>query len=93
MSTFLWIIGIIIGGLIIGVIGKLILPGKQAIPMWLTIVAGIVGVVIGTLLAQAFGLGTAGVWNLWEIVLQVVVGVVAVGAAAALYPKMVSAKQ
>lgn len=93
MSTFFWIIGIIIGGLIIGVIGKLILPGKQAIPMWLTIVAGIVGVVIGTLLAQAFGFGTAGVWNVGEIVLQIVVGIIAVAAVAALYPKMVSAKQ
>ncbi|RZT83424.1 hypothetical protein EV383_0227 [Pseudonocardia sediminis] len=91
--TFLWIIGIIIGGLIIGVIGKLILPGRQAIPMWLTIVAGIVGVVIGTLLAQAFGLGTAGVWNIGEIILQIVVGVIAVAAAAALYPKMVTAKR
>lgn len=92
MSTFFWIIGIIIGGLIIGVIGKLILPGKQAIPMWLTIVAGIVGVIIGTALAAAFGFGTAGVWNIGEIILQIVVGILAVAAAAALYPKMVTAK-
>lgn len=93
MSTFFWIIGVIIGGLIIGLIGKLIVKGRQDIPLWLTVVAGIVGVLIGSALAAAFGFGTAGVWNIGEIVLQIVVGALAVFAAAALYPKMVGAKR
>lgn len=35
------IIWSIIAGLVIGVIAKLILPGRQDIPLWLTILCGI----------------------------------------------------
>ncbi len=87
------IIGIIIGGLIIGLIGKAIVKGRQDIPLWLTIVAGIVGVLIGSAIAGAFGWETAGIWNIGELILQIVVGAVAVAAAAALYPKAVGARR
>jgi uncharacterized membrane protein YeaQ/YmgE (transglycosylase-associated protein family) len=42
------IIGAIIIGLIIGALGRLALPGKQDIPIWLTIVVGIVAALIGS---------------------------------------------
>ena len=42
------IIGAIIIGAIIGVLGRLIVPGKQDIPIWLTIVVGIVAALIGS---------------------------------------------
>ncbi len=42
------IIGAIIIGLIIGALGRLVVPGKQDIPIWLTIVVGIVAALIGT---------------------------------------------
>ncbi len=42
------IIGVIIAGIIIGLLGKFVAPGdKDNIPLWLTIVCGIGGVVIG----------------------------------------------
>ena len=44
------IIGGIIIGAIIGVLGRLALPGKQDIPLWLTVVIGIVAAFIGTLI-------------------------------------------
>ena len=47
------IIWIIIGGAIIGVIARLLLPGRQAIPWWAVIGAGIVGMLVGDVLAQA----------------------------------------
>lgn len=50
--TILWAI---IAGLIIGLLAKLVLPGRQPIPLWLTILLGIVGGVIGNYLAVAFG--------------------------------------
>lgn len=81
------IIGIIIGGLIIGLIAKLLIPGRQAIPIWLTIIAGIVGVLIGSVVAGAFGWQTAGIFNIGEIILQIVFGVIAVAAAAAIWPR------
>jgi len=46
----------IFAGLIIGILGKFFAPGdKDNIPIWLTIVCGIGGVVIGLLIYQAFG--------------------------------------
>jgi len=49
------IIGLIVAGLIIGALGRLVHPGKDPMPIWLTIVIGIAaaliaGVLIGGLL-------------------------------------------
>ena len=46
------IIGAIIIGLVLGVLGRLFAPGKQNIPIWLTIVVGIVAAFIGTFIAR-----------------------------------------
>ena len=58
-------------GLIVGALGRLVVPGKQRIPIWLTLVIGIVAALIGTFLAAAIGVAdTAGVdWI--ELALQV----------------------
>jgi uncharacterized membrane protein YeaQ/YmgE (transglycosylase-associated protein family) len=42
------IIGVIIAGIIIGLLGKFVAPGsRDNTPIWLTVVCGIVGVLIG----------------------------------------------
>jgi uncharacterized membrane protein YeaQ/YmgE (transglycosylase-associated protein family) len=46
--SFVWAI---IAGLIIGVIARALLPGRQDIPIWLTIVLGVLGAVIGNAIA------------------------------------------
>ncbi|AQS65737.1 GlsB/YeaQ/YmgE family stress response membrane protein [Streptomyces pactum] len=57
--SFLWAI---IAGLIIGLLAKLVIPGRQPIPLWLTTILGIVGGVVGNALATAFGVGdTSGI--------------------------------
>ncbi len=48
----------IIAGLIIGLIAKLVLPGKQDIPIWLTIILGVLGAIIGNFVAGALGVGS-----------------------------------
>jgi uncharacterized membrane protein YeaQ/YmgE (transglycosylase-associated protein family) len=50
--TILWAI---IAGLIIGLLAKLVLPGRQPVPLWLTVVLGIIGGLLGNSLASAFG--------------------------------------
>jgi uncharacterized membrane protein YeaQ/YmgE (transglycosylase-associated protein family) len=42
------IITAIIVGLIVGALGRLVVPGRQNIPIWLTILIGIVAALIGT---------------------------------------------
>ena len=55
--SFLWAI---IAGLIIGLIARAILPGRQNIPIWLTILLGVLGAVIGNVIATALGVGDTG---------------------------------
>jgi uncharacterized membrane protein YeaQ/YmgE (transglycosylase-associated protein family) len=57
----LWtIIVTIVGGIIIGSLGKLVAPGdRDKIPFWLTIVCGIIGMIVGSLIYYAiFGLSS-----------------------------------
>ena len=64
------IIGVIVAGIIIGLLGKLVAPGdRDNIPIWLTVLCGIAGVVIGWYVAAALGVkDTAGVdWLRWII--------------------------
>jgi uncharacterized membrane protein YeaQ/YmgE (transglycosylase-associated protein family) len=49
------IIWAIIAGLIIGLLAKLVVPGRQNIPLWLTVALGVVGALIGNWLAALFG--------------------------------------
>ena len=50
------VIGVIIAGIIIGLLGKFVAPGdRDNIPIWLTVLCGIGGVLIGYYLAAALG--------------------------------------
>ena len=68
------IIGVIIAGIIIGLLGKFVAPGdKDNIPIWLTILCGIGGVILGWFVYSAFGgNGSAGVdWVRWIVAIVV----------------------
>lgn len=81
------IIGLLIAGIILGVIGRALAPGDQKIPFWLTIVAGIVGALIGNLVATWVGVRYTGGFDWWRHIFQVIAAVLAVMVAAAVYPK------
>ena len=51
------IIGYIILGLIVGALGRLVVPGRNPIGLPMTIGLGIVGAVVGGLISHALGLG------------------------------------
>ncbi len=87
MWSFGSLIGVLIAGVILGFIGKAIAPGDQKIPWWLTIVAGIVGAFIGNMLASWFGVRHTSGIDWWRHIFQVIAAVIAVMAAAAIYPK------
>ena len=68
------IIGVIVAGIIIGLLGKFVAPGdKDNIPIWLTILCGIGGVVIGWYIyTAAGGNGSDGVdWVRWIVAIVV----------------------
>ncbi|MEU6387923.1 GlsB/YeaQ/YmgE family stress response membrane protein [Streptomyces sp. NPDC046939] len=73
------IITAIVIGIVIGLLGRLVLPGRQRIGILWTIAVGIIAALVGTALAGAFGVAdTAGIdW----IELAIQVGLAAVGVA------------
>ncbi|PVG83134.1 hypothetical protein DDE18_07365 [Nocardioides gansuensis] len=73
----------IIGGVIIGFLGKLVAPGdRDNIPVWLTILCGIGGVLLGTFLYSLFFDPTTRGIDWWRHVWQVVVAAILVMIAA-----------
>lgn len=75
------IISAIIIGAIIGALGRLVLPGKQNIPIWLTILIGIVAALIGTAIVGSLSDTDGFDWT--EILVQVVLAAVGVYIASA----------
>jgi len=75
ISTILWAL---VAGVVLGYIGKLLLPGRQNIPAWATIGAGVAAALLGGLLADWIGVGeTSGIdWIKHGI--QVVLAVLAI---------------
>ena len=72
------IITAIIVGAIIGALGRLVLPGRQNIPVWLTIVVGIVAALLGTVIASALGVKTTAGIDWIELFIQIVLAAVGV---------------
>ena len=86
--TISGIIGAIVIGAIIGALARLILPGKQNIPIWLTIVVGIAAAFVGTFIARAIGIPTVTSGIDWlELLVQLVVAVIAVAVVAGVYSR------
>ena len=86
--TVTGIITAIVIGAIIGALGRLVVPGRQPIPIWLTIVVGIVAAFIGTFVARALGIPTATSGIDWlELLVQVIVAAIGVVLVANLYTR------
>lgn len=79
------LIWIVIGGSIVGVLARLILPGRQNIPWWSVILAGIVGMFVGDFIAGIFGVASTAGFDWLRHGFQLIAGVAAVAAAAALF--------
>ncbi|MEU7136967.1 GlsB/YeaQ/YmgE family stress response membrane protein [Streptomyces sp. NPDC046261] len=75
-----WLWAIVVG-LVLGLIAKAILPGKQQVPLWLTIILGLIGALLGNWAASALGVehtkGVDWVRHLLQLVGAVIV--VAIG--------------
>ena len=68
VTGFLWAIVI---GLIIGALGRLVVPGKQNIPIWLTILIGVAAALLGTLVAGLLGVDDTRGIDWIELIIQV----------------------
>ena len=58
------VVAILISGFVIGGLGRLAVPGRDPMPIWMTILLGIVGSIVGGGVAVGLGFGTYGVFVL-----------------------------
>ena len=74
------ILGLLVVGLIIGALARLFKPGKQRLGLGMTLLLGVVGAIIGGLIASFFGAGDVFELNFLGFVLAVVAAVLLIGA-------------
>jgi len=79
------IITALIIGLIIGALGRLVIPGKQRIPIWLTMLIGVIAALIGTAIASVLGVADTRGVDWIELILQVALAAVGVSVAVGAY--------
>ena len=72
------IITALVIGLIIGVLGRIVAPGRQNIPIWLTLLVGVVAALIGTLIASALGVAATRGIDWIELIIQVALAAIGV---------------
>ena len=71
-------IGAIIVGLVIGSLARLVVPVRQAIPMWLTIMIGVLAAIVGMFIATALGFGSVRGIHFEELLVQIGLAAIAI---------------
>ncbi len=74
-------IGFIVAGLVIGALARLIKPGKQNLSLLMTLLLGLVGSVIGGVIANLLGTGDMWELNIIGFIVAVVAAVLLIGVA------------
>ncbi|BDY31584.1 MULTISPECIES: GlsB/YeaQ/YmgE family stress response membrane protein [Mycolicibacterium] len=83
--TITGIISAILIGIVVGVIGRLVVPGRQPIGFLVTILVGIVSAFIGSAIARGLGIPTVTNGIDWlELLVQVVVAAIGVALVSAI---------
>jgi uncharacterized membrane protein YeaQ/YmgE (transglycosylase-associated protein family) len=77
------VIGFIVAGLVIGALARLIKPGKQNLGLLATLLLGLVGSVIGGVVASLLGTGNIFELNFLGFIVAVIASVLLVGTAEA----------
>ena len=75
------IIGFLVAGLIIGALARLFRPGEQNLSLLMTLLLGIVGSLIGGVVASLLGTGDIMELNLIGFVVAVIAAVLLIGVA------------
>jgi uncharacterized membrane protein YeaQ/YmgE (transglycosylase-associated protein family) len=75
------ILGLIVVGLIIGALARLIKPGKQRLSILATLLLGVVGALIGGIVASLLGTGDIFELNVIGFIVAVVAAVLLIGVA------------
>ncbi len=75
------IIGFLVFGLVVGALARLIKPGKQNLSLVMTLVLGVVGSLIGGVVATALGTGEFTELNIIGAIVAIIAAVLLIGVA------------
>ena len=75
------IISFLVFGLVVGAIARLIKPGRQNLSIVATLALGVVGSLVGGLVASALGTGDFGELNILGAIVAIVVAFLLIGVA------------
>ena len=81
------IIGFLVAGLIIGALARLFKPGRQNLSIFMTLLLGVAGSLIGGIIASAIGTGDIMELNVIGFVVAVIAAVLLIGVAEGLSSK------
>src|SRR4029077_6004858 len=92
--TITGVITAILIGIVVGVLGRLLVPGRQPIGMLVTILVGIVSAFIGTAIARALGIPTVTNGIDWlELLVQGIVAALGVALGVAFVGRRASGRE
>ena len=81
------ILGFILIGIVIGVLARLIRPGRQRLSMLATIGVGLVAALIGGIVASLIGTGSIDELNIWGFIVAVIAAIILIPLAESLFGK------
>jgi uncharacterized membrane protein YeaQ/YmgE (transglycosylase-associated protein family) len=67
------VVYIVVVGLVIGALGRLAVPGRDPMPIWLTILVGLIGAFVGGGIAVALDFGGTGIFIVSVLVATLIV--------------------
>jgi uncharacterized membrane protein YeaQ/YmgE (transglycosylase-associated protein family) len=70
------VIGFIVFGLFVGAVARLLVPGRQALSIWMTLLLGLAGSVVGGVIANLLGTGDIFELNILGSIVAIVAAVV-----------------
>ena len=73
------ILGFLVFGLVVGAVARLIKPGKQNLSVWMTLLLGVVGSLIGGVVATALGTGSFTELNILGAIVAIIAAVLLIG--------------
>ncbi len=77
----LQILGLVVVGLIIGALARLLKPGRQRMSILATMLLGVVGAIIGGLIADWLDVGSITELNFWGFLFALLAAVLLIGVA------------
>jgi uncharacterized membrane protein YeaQ/YmgE (transglycosylase-associated protein family) len=67
------VVFIVVIGLVIGALGRLAVPGRDPMPIWLTLVIGLIGAFLGGAIAVSLGFGGGAIFVISVLVATLIV--------------------